>query len=239
MFAVQHHYKYDAGRKLGSVLIALRQDKSSAIQLADQLYANSKMPGRDWVTVTDEAGAVVHRIEVDYMAQFEALPGMSKDYPSKSNPKKSYKAQVNTTGIVSCNCVAWAMGWKRNPHPGTPEPYRHCKHTDDLIRSKNVQVEVNGQYMMRIDPKIKAAKGKFAGATGPAQKFAILVREYEEAISIMAALEPGEMYQAAAAVEMAKFKVEAYMALLEVHGIDGSTQFLAAEAKLQEVVARQ
>jgi hypothetical protein len=188
--------------------------------------------------VQDETGKELFRLEVDYMPMYEVLDGMTVTARSKSNPGKTYTAQVNTNGILSCQCPAWTKGFKKMDHHGHSQPYRHCTHTDQLKGKYGFETKMEGQYLLRVDPKIKAAKSRFAGATGPAQKFAILVKEYEEAIAVMAALDPNEMYQAAAMVEQAKFKVECYMALLETHGIDGSPQFLAAEAKLKEVVAR-
>lgn len=239
-YFLYHHYFWENRKKEGKVLIAIKDTLPQAEALLAALYQNRLMPGRDYARIYDEHGTQIVSWEVDYMAQFEAVPGMTISTPSSSNPKKSYITQLNTTGIVSCGCRAWTMGWKKMNHPGSLEPYRHCTHTDELIRRFNLNVEVKGQYLMQIDPKVAAAKKKFAAKpaqkpTGPQEKFALLVQEYEEAINIMAALEPDQMYQAAAAVEAAKFKVESYLLLLEQHGIDGTPQFLAAEAKLAAV----
>lgn len=232
-FSVQHHYKYEAGRKEGSVLIAVKQTLKEAVETVQTLYHGRGMPGRDFVTITGDGGAEYLRMEVDYMAQFEAVEGQQWHFSSSSG-SGTYTTQVNTTGILSCNCKGWAIK-KANKA-------RSCKHTDEVCRTQNIQVEVKGQYYFVVDKTILNAKGKFvpsdlSKATGPQAKFAILVKDYEDAIAIMAALDPKDMYQAAAAVEMAKFKVESYMLLLEEHGIDGSAQFQRAEAKLQELRA--
>lgn len=228
-YSVQHNYFYEAKRKQGSVLLCLKDGLTEAIAWVEAQYKGRERPDRDWVTVHDETGKEVYRLEVDYMAQFEAVPGKQWHFSSSSG-SGTYTTQINTTGILSCNCKGWAIK--------KPGKARSCKHTDEVKFKQGLKLEAKGQYWFVVNEAVKAAKSKFAGATGPAQKFAVLVQEYEEAIAIMAALDPKDMYQAAVAVETAKFKVEAYMLLLEEHGIDGTPQFLAAEAKLQQAVGR-
>jgi hypothetical protein len=245
-YAVQHRYYFDKDkatgkyRKEATVLIAVKATVEEARHCIATAYADRFMSGRDWVEIVNEQGVVIERTGVDYMAQFEALPGKVWEFPSSSNPKKKYKTQINTTGILSCNCTAWAMGWKKMTHPLAPTPYRHCGHTDTIVRQEKLKVEINGQYLFLLNESLLKAKQKFgtsdlSKATGPQAKFALLIKDYEEAIATMAALDPNQMYQAAAAVEMAKFRVESYMILLEEHGIDGNPAFMAAEARLNAV----
>jgi hypothetical protein len=241
-YSIQHHYQWEGGKKKGVVLIGLTDTLEEAEQTVWQLYEGRAKKGEDLVAIHDETGKAVKVWEVQYQPMLIAKAGMVRAYPSSSNPNKSYTAQVNTNGVVSCPCPAWTKGFKKMSHTGSPIPYRHCKHTDMLEDDLGFETEIKGQYLLMIDPKIAAAKVKYATkagkATGPQAKFAVLVKEYEEAIAVMAALDPAEMYQAAAAVEVAKFRVEAFMVLLEQHGIDGNDQFMAAEAKLEEVRAR-
>jgi hypothetical protein len=245
-YSVIHRYGFDKDkatgryRKTGTVLLCLKDTLPEAEAMVLAAYAGRFMAGRDLVQIYNEQGISIKEWEVDFMPQFEAMPGMVKHYPSSSG-SGTYTAQINTTGVVSCNCMAWTRGFKKMSHPGSTTPYRHCKHTDALTNQLGVETEIKGQYIFRIDPKIAKAKQKFsvpaAKATGPQEKFMLLIKDYEDAIGIMAALEPSEMYQAAAAVEMTKFKVESYLILLEQHGIDMTPQFKAAEAKLEALRA--
>jgi hypothetical protein len=243
-YSVYHHYTWDAGRKKGTVLLCFKPTLKEARDFIQDAYRGRFMTGRERVCIHDDTGFIQESYEVDYMAQFEAMPGMKKSYPSSSG-SGSYTAQVNTTGIVSCGCMAWTRGFKKMAHPLSGAPYRHCKHTDALAQQLGFSVEVKGQYLFMIDPKIAKAKQKFSvpaavKATGPQEKFMLMVREYEEAIAIMAALEPSEMYQAAAAVEMAKFKVESAILVLEQMGIGNIPGFdvSAINAKLDGVIGR-
>lgn len=245
-FSVIHRYWFDKNkatgqyRKTGTVLLCLKPTLKEAEDMVEAAYSGRFMSGRDKVEIYNEQGAKVAEWEVDFMPQFEAIQGMVKTYPSSSG-SGSYTAQVNTTGIVSCQCMAWTRGFKKMSHPGSATPYRHCKHTDALASDLGIETEVKGQYIFRIDPKIAKAKQKFSAPaaktpTGPQEKFMLLVKDYEDAIAIMAALEPSEMYQAAAAVEMAKFKVESAILVLEQMGINADVSAAAAiNARLEAI----
>lgn len=172
------------------------------------------------------------------MAQFEPIPGMVWKFPSSSG-SAVHTTQVNSTGIVSCGCPAWTKGFKKMEHFGSPIPYRHCKHTTDVIARQGLDVEVKGQYLFIVDQRLKQAKQKFAPKgpikavpTTPQEKFAMFIQEYEDAIAYMATLEPNQMMNAVERVQTAQFKVEGYLLLLEDKGIDGTAAYEAAQAKL-------
>lgn len=128
-------------------------------------------------------------------------------FPSSSGGK-DYTVQLNTTGIISCNCKGWTM------YKGRP---RSCKHTDRVIRSEGLLVQPNGQYFFVVDQRLAQAKQVMART--PQEKFSLLLAEYEAAVNYMASLPPNQILAAAAKAEEAKFKLDAYILMLEAQGI--------------------
>lgn len=63
-----------------------------------------------------------------------------RDFPSKSNPDKSYRARVEVGGKVLCNCQGWTI--KKAGQP------RRCRHTDELIGKRTTRSD--GEYLYLI-----------------------------------------------------------------------------------------
>src|SRR4051812_42801324 len=154
-YSIYHHYTYEAGRKKGSVLLGIKGSLNDAEAWVLAQYAGRFMTGRDYVAVHDEAGTEIIKWEVDYMAQFEAMPGMRWTFASSSG-SGIYTTQVNTTGILSCNCKGWTMRKKDQP--------RHCKHTDEVARTQGLKLEERGQYLFLVNESLNKAKQKFAAS---------------------------------------------------------------------------
>lgn len=229
MYRILHEDKY------GNFQVASFETYEECIAWVSASYGRRFWPdtSRDKLHIANSEGTYVKSYQVDYMAQFEAVKTWT--FPSSSS-SKLYTTQLNKVGILSCNCPGWTF--KR---PGKP---RHCKHTQRVERNEGLDLEARGQYMWVRDARFEQAKRKFAPApqvkvreTSPQAIFAKLVSEYEQAIERLAALDPAQMLAALPAVETAKFKVEAYMVLLEEKGIDGTEAFTAAQAKMGRVMS--
>ena len=57
------------------------------------------------------------------------------DYPSKSNPSKSYQILLGGDGEVYCICPAWRFQKGKGPQG------RRCKHLDDYWRKENLRAQ--------------------------------------------------------------------------------------------------
>lgn len=180
------------------------------------------------------------------MAQFVAVKTWGP-FPSSSPKRPPYTVQLNTTGIISCNCKGWAIR-KKDKYTGEGL-VRECQHTKLVIAQEGLRIRNRGQYQFLVDQKLAQATKKYAAATPiteiakkvvqtrtPQETFAILIAEYETALDVMAKLDPADMIQAAPAVDRARFKVEAYMLLLEQKGIDGTAAYEAAQAKAGRIM---
>jgi hypothetical protein len=222
MFAIYHEDTvYDK-----TVLIKVCQTEDEAREYLDLNYKHRRIEEHvkgDYVYIAKEPSGPVVRWKVKYMPQFEAL----KSWKFRSSSGSGvYETRLTKTGILSCDCRGWTFKKAGKP--------RSCKHTDEVIRDENLTVSAVGQYWMVDDKKLSAAKQKYGNLpkTTPQQKFLQLVAEYESAVTRMAALDPKDMFDMLEEVELAKFKVESYMVLLDQKGIDGMVQYEAAQAKL-------
>lgn len=216
MFSVYHVDKYRP------ILLCLKDTLLEAEAFVAEKYAGRFVSGKDKVVIQDEDGKTVKEWEVAWMPQFDAVPGKVWTFPSHSNPRNSYTTQINTTGIISCNCRAWAMGWKRMSHPLAPAPYRHCAHSDEVVSDEDLQVEISGPYMFISDKRLAAAKAGIKHAAKSLQdKFHGFLADYEQAKAALVALEPSDkrFIDACVVLQKAKFVLEACMAAMEGQGL--------------------
>lgn len=226
MFAIYHvDTVYDK-----TVLIKICETEAEAQEYLDVNYRHRRIEEHekgDYVLIGKEPNDTVLKWKVKYMPQFEALK--SWKFPSDSS-SKVYETRLTKTGILSCDCRGWTFKKAGKP--------RSCKHTDQVIRDENLNVKAVGQYWIVDDQKLSAAKKKYGNLpkTTPQQKFLQLVAEYESIVAKMAALDPKQMFDMLEEVEMAKFKVESYMVLLDQKGIDGMVQYETAQAKARAVL---
>lgn len=61
-----------------------------------------------------------------------------REFPSESDSSRSYIAMILLDGCVTCNCRGWTM--KKGP-------FRRCKHTDELLHGRPVDVREDRQYL--------------------------------------------------------------------------------------------
>ena len=61
----------------------------------------------------------------------------SREFPSSSNPHRSYRTVIYQDGKVLCNCQGWTMKRGNNP--------RQCRHTAELIDGR--QTRTDGEFI--------------------------------------------------------------------------------------------
>jgi hypothetical protein len=175
---------------------------------------------RDTVWIVNAAGQDIGCYKVDYMPVFDAV----KTWKTKSSSGSgSYITQLNSTGLFSCQCKGWTF--KR------PDKPRECKHIKEIVIREGYQTVVQGDYIFLVDKKLQAAKRQFAGAKAqtPQDKFLAMVADYEAAIDRISKLDTSAMLAQLEGVQILKFKVDAYLTILE----QGDTVALAAYERAQ------
>jgi hypothetical protein len=222
MFAAYH-----VDRKGQSVLMKLFKTEAEAVDWVNDSYADRFREQRDRDTVQvvqaiGELNRIVQTWSVDYMPVFDAVKTWSFKSSSGSG---SYVTQINGTGILSCNCRGWTFK--------KPGKARWCKHTTEVIHREGLKVIENGDYLFIDDQKLKAAKKKYSATS----TFMNLVEAYESVINRMARMDPKNWVKIADEVEVAKFKVETYMELLENKDVEGIKKYEAANRKFGQILS--
>lgn len=222
MFKVYHADKH------GKTLLVMKASYDEAAAYVVKAYKGRFMNDRDRVEIHNHEDQALISWGVDYGMSLEPVKKWKSD-PRESRSGATYITQLNSNGIMSCQCSGWVFKKKNKA--------RICKHIKDIAADEGYSLVEQGQYFFVDDKRLKAAKNRWGGASTPEQKFALLVKEYEAVIARMAQLDPADMWELAEEVQVAKFKVEAYMTQLETLGIDGTSAWEQAQAKLGTVLS--
>lgn len=192
-----------------------------------KLPATKRLPERmqplDKVVVVGDDNRDLGTYYVEWsMPQFEALKSWT--FTSDSNPRVKYETRLTKTGIISCNCRGWTFK--------KPGKARWCKHTTDVIQTEGLTVREVGQYLVVEDKKLTAAKRKYGDATVTVQqKFLEMVADYESLLQQMGQLDPSDnkIWDLFPKIEVAKFKVESYMVMLDANDTEAMAKFEAVK----------
>jgi len=216
VFTVSHRDKHV------EIPIGTANSLEEAVTFIKERYGAHSVHDNQWAVIRNPQGEEISQTKVGYMS-LVAVRKFDQTYDPvfiSSSGNKSYVAQINDNGIVSCNCTGWAMWAKKKK--GLP---RSCKHTDLVIRREKLEIEPikpGDQYVSLVNKSLQNAKAKFKQLIGtPKEKLAALIAEFEAARARLMTLDIGDaFFRASQELDVAKFKMEGYMELMAARGED-------------------
>jgi hypothetical protein len=221
-------------------LLNILSNRDEAVTYVLDRYKGRFRPDRtrDEVRIESESGSLDGSWGVEWGMTFVAVkkwgPFKSSSAGKPQKPRKDgkparkvldeYYVQLNDTGILSCQCMGWAI-YKNKP--------RECTHTKKIAAEENLPLTPLGQYWFVDNEKLKKAKVKWGGLSVPERKLMDLIADYEKVVRKMAALDPIDMFAMAEEVQLAKFRVEAWIDQLEEVGPEALDKLSKANDQLE------